>query len=289
MPELLEHVTEEHLPALQAPLEGRLVPTPYNFNFTGEDALRLTVHNSQTGVVVAVHWRMQTPDQRLVANRFAFTPATDRSPSVAEFTIGDGYLLNVTLLASSGSPKRGQTYVRLQVIRGRGAAAVVLGAVVQGYVTGNQDRAWPGSALEGSLEGDGVVRVIVGTDPAAGTEFVETVPTGARWQLLTVRLHLVTSAAAGSRRTTLFVNSGTTIVWYLDSNVDVPPSSARNVTWAEGLPFSASTVDTFGTAPLPAGYILAAAAQIKSTTLNLDAGDNYNVPALSVREWLEAQ
>jgi len=289
MPTLLERLPEEYLPALAAPLEGRLVPSPYNFEFTGEDALRLTVHNSQPGVVVALHYRMKPPAGSIHASAYAFAPAADRSASATEFAIGLGYLLNVTLFCSSGAPTRGQTFARLQVIRGRGAAAVVLGTVVQGYITGNQDRAWPGSPLEGSLEGDGYVRFIIGTAPAATSECRETVPTGARWDLLSVVVELTTSAVAGTRRPNVGFDDGVTRHVRTTNPGTLTAGLTASHYWVQGLPLDTVIGGESATAGLPVSMRLIAAHAWHTMTGAMQAGDQYGAPRFMVREWLEAQ
>lgn len=291
MPPELEIAAEEILipPQLAAPIEGRLAPSPYNFEFTGEDALRLTVHNSQTGVRVAVHWRLANRNGEIVANTHTLAPTSDRVATSSEFTIGEGYLLNATVFASAGAPRRGQTFTRLQVIRGRGAASVVLGTVVQGYVTGNQDRAWPGSPLEGSLHGDGYERAIGGTDPVAGEEVLETVPTGARWELISLAVEFTTNANVANRYPEFSCNSGGLRVAHMATNVAIPASTGVLLTWCQGLPVVSRGAPDRLQGPLPPGIVFLAGSVFNTSTQNKQAGDNYGAPLYLVREWLEAQ
>lgn len=281
-------IPEEILvPSPPAPVRGELAPSPYNFEFTGEDALRLTVHNSVAGVVVAVHYRMRDRANRLIANAATLIPTSDRAATVTEFPIGEGYLLNVTAFASSGAPQRGQTFVRLQVIRGRGAAAVVLGTIVQGYVTRSQDRAWPGSPIEGSTDGDGVMRALFGTNPAAGVEVLETVPAGARWELISMALGLATSGTVANRRPELYASYSGQILWSSVAPGTIPASSINRFYWAQGMPLETVFVVDACTAGLPARAQLPAGAELRTNTFNLDAADNYQTPSYVVREWLE--
>lgn len=285
----IDQAIEEHVPALVAPLEGRIQPSPYNFDFRGDDALRLTVHNSQSGCQVAVHWRLDDPKGRLVANRHILTPTADRTATTSEFDIGLGRLLNCTVFASAGSPRRGQTFTRLQVLRGRGDNAIVLGTVAQGYVTGNQDLAWPGSALEGSLEGDGYTRHIEGTDPAPGALISETVPTGARWQLVNIQCRLVTDGTGGTRTIEGDVNLAGNTAFNIPSPLTQAISSTIKHMWAEGMPFVSSPDSRYAINGLPIGNRLLAGDQFITQVSNMGANDNFNAPFYTVREWLEAQ
>jgi hypothetical protein len=289
MPEPLDQVVEEHVPALSAPTSGRLTPTPYNFEFTGTDYLRLTVHNSQAGAVVAVHYRVQRPDGEVTANRQFMTPATDRSATTLEFGIGKGFLLNVSVFASSGQPKIGQTFASLRVIRGLGASSTVLGTVVQGYVTSTQDLGWPGSPLSDSISGGGVHRTIVGTDPGATTEFAETVPTGARWEVLTVYNGLTTSAVAGTRTPRLILDDGSVEIARIANPLTIAQSDTNLFQWQAGATPDGTSDPDIGIAVLPSPTILLAGHRLRSSTGNMQAGDNWSAPVLTVREWLEAQ
>lgn len=284
-----ERALEEVLvPQLPAPIAGALAPSPYNFEFTGEDQIRLTVHNSQSGCRVAVHWRLLDRHGKIQANRHELTPASDRSASSVELSIGEGYLLNMTAFASAGAPVRGQTFVRVQVVRGRDAAAVVLGTAIQGYVTAQQDRAWPGSPLEGSLEGDGYIRVIDGTDPPAGSEILESPPTGARWQLLVFTVRLDCSAAVADRRTLLRVDNIVRNVFLSVCQVTLAATEGRNMTWAQGAWLETAIWSLQPVAGLSDQLMVIAGESVRTETANFQAGDNYGAPHFLVREWLEA-
>lgn len=283
VPETL--LTPAPVPGLAEPR----APSPWHFQFTGEDALRLTVHNSQVGVVIAVNYRIQPPSGPTIAHAHAFTPTSDRSTSTVEWPLGLGYLLNVSLFTSTGAPKRGQTFARLQIIRGRGGAGVVLGTIVQGYVTGNQDRAWPGSPLEGSLEGDGYYRFIVGTDPAAGAHPLEVVPTGARWALSTWRVGLTASAVAGTRVPRLTFTFGGTPCHRSPSPGSVTAGSSADFHWATGMALETVLGGNIAVAGLPIGMVLIEGMDVRMATTAFDTADNYDTPVFTVREWLEAQ
>ncbi len=267
--------------------DSTIAPAPFNFEFSGEDALRLTVHNSQPGVVVAVHYRMFRPGASSHANTASLAPTSDRAATVQEFTIGQGFLRNVTVYASAGTPRRGQTFVRLQVIRGRGAAAVVLGTIVQGYVTGALDLAWPGSPIQSSLEGDGYTRLVTGTDPAANTESAETVPTGARWELVNYSIALVTDANIDSRRVNLIVDDGSVDYFYSAAPLQQPASNSFSYFWSQGAVFTTNVTGGVALAFLPHGFKLLAGHRVKASITNRYAGDNLGAPRLLVTEWLE--
>jgi len=276
-------------PAPVAPIAGRFAPTPYSFEFTGEDNLRLTVHNSLAGVVVSVHYRVHRRDAPTHASVFTHVPTSDRLASVAEFSLGEGFLLNVTCFASNGSPKIGQTFMKLEVIRGRQGARIVLGSILQDYVTAQQPIAWPGSPIRSSLEGQGVNRMIYGTYPGAGNEVAEIVPTGARWELVTFRTELITSSFVATRRSGLYITDLSRTYWRSPAPLTQAGGTTVDVYWAQSGPFATAILTDVAVAVLPAGLRIPAAHRIGTATNAIQSGDAYQIPVYTVNEWLEAQ
>jgi hypothetical protein len=274
-------------PTLPAPVAGMLSPSPYNFEFTGADNLRLSVANSLAGCVVEIHYRIARRNGDIVANVQTFFPTADRVLTRVDFNIGDGYLLNVTAFASNGAPKRGQTFIKLQVIHGAGAAATVLGTVLQGYVTATQDLGWPGSPIQTSTDGDGFTRYLTGTDPAPGFEIVETVPTNARWEVLAISMFLTTNATVADRRPGVAFTDSVNTYFRSPATATIPASTTTNSYWSQATPVNPAVRSDVPIAALPRGLRLLAGHQIIGATNLLQAGDDYAAPKLLVQEWLD--
>lgn len=266
---------------------GRVLASPFQFFTTGEESLRITTACSVTGVRVALHYRFLDPDQGIVANREQHTPNTDRTTRSDEYTLGSGALLNLTVYADVGTPKLGQCFVRVQLIRGRGAAAVVMGTIAQGYVTANQDLAWPGSSIDRSVDGPGVIRSILGTDPIGGVELAEVVPTGALWELLGLSTLMFVDIGGSDRIPRLVVTIGGEVYFRAPINPPIPPGGAALLSWYSGGNFQATHDSGACIGTLPDRLFLPAGANIVTVTANLAALDNYSAPRLLVREWLE--
>lgn len=286
MADPVDAVEEIHLP-LPPPIQGALTAGPFNFQFTGEDHLRLSVANTYTGVRVAVHYRTAPTTTTTQSNRQELGPTADRVVNTMEFDVGPGYLLNVVVFASSGSPRRGQTYVKLEVIRGFGPSAIVLGCICAGYVTANQPIAWPGSPIEASIDGDGYPRVITGTQPSAGFEISETVPTGARWRLRLFRARLLNGNVAGTRQPNLAVSSGSVIMALVANPGSSAINQAADYYWAAGLGFATVTINSVNIAGIAPDASLVAGSAIATSTVGLNALDAWLAPTFTVQEWLE--
>ena len=267
---------------------GRLLASPFQFHVTGVERLRLTVTNSVAGVFVVARVRTFTPGGDVQVAEHAIAARSDRTSSYSDFPLDAGFILNMEVVATGATTRIGQTFVRVQIVRGDGAAALPFGTLIQGYVTSNQALAWPGSPVESSIAGGGVLRLIDGTTPAAGAEISETVPTGARWELLNVHATIGTSAAAGNRRPMLAFVAGAVGHWLRAQTGTVGPSQSATVIWAANVGDAAVGSPLRLSAPLPTGQNLLEGFQIVGTTDALDAGDTYINIKLLVREWLEA-
>lgn len=280
--------TEKVILPLPAPIQGALTAGPYNFQFTGEDNLRLTVWNSLTGCRVSCHYRTAPTSTTTQANTQTLAPTAARDATTKEFSVGPGYLLNVTILVSSGAPLYGQTFVKLQVIRGLGANAIVLGTVLQGYVTANQDLGWPGSPIQSSLDGNPTPRTVAGTTPAVGTDFFDLVPTGATWELLMIRGIYQASAVVGNRSPFLKLSlSGATFL-NIEPQYNILANQLSVQYWAQGLNASGVGNLFVQNITLPARPILRSGSDIQTQTVGMDAGDAWSSIVYDVREWLEA-
>jgi hypothetical protein len=265
-----------------------VIASPFQFLVTGDDHLEVTSFNSLTGCRVAVHHRFLeegrvTPQ----ATSFTHTPNTDRTANTTRHALGQGALLNLRVVADSGGPLLGQTFVIVRVIRGQEANAVALGTLIQGYVTASQDQAWPGSPLVNSLSGV-VPRLITGTDPAAGSQVSETVPTGARWKLLMFNVQLAASATASNRRPSLTIRgAGNKPLFRFPLAKTWAANETKQAFWSVGTPLDTSITTDAGLGGLPHDTVLTGGMEILTDTEGMQAGDDYGAPNYYVEETLE--
>ena len=143
---------------------------PSAFYVTGEDALQLSGWNIATGVRLRVAGRLMGLDG--VPRPFVHDLAmnTDRTIASVVRSLGEGWILDLTVSTGSTAVTFGQCFARVQVVRGVDSSGIVIGTLCAGYVTAVQPIAFPAGRVRGTLEGPGVIRSITGTDPAAGVE-----------------------------------------------------------------------------------------------------------------------
>lgn len=254
--------------------------------FTGSDHLRLRVLNGGAGVTVQLSGRFISWDGVPVPFTDDLTPTTDRVASTRISQLGAGWLLNASVRVVAGAPRRGQTYVVVEIVRGFTGDVLPLGVVIQGYVSESSRLAWPGGLLADSIDGRGTLRSIAVADPAAGAEWSETVPTNARWVLYSVRATLTTDATVANRVPTVVIDDGANELARVASTAVQAASLVRPYSFGAfgvGIDQGASGVTVPAPFPLP----LQGGWRVRSLTGAIVAGDDWSVPRLLVEEWVE--
>lgn len=250
------------------------------------DSLRITSFNSASGVELAIAGRRRDEQGRIVPFLERHVPNTDRTVATGLLGLGAGELVSAVVRASAGAPRRGQCFVCLEIVRGRLGAVEPIAAIASGYVTDRAWRAFPGALLEDSISGPGVIRSVAGSDPAAGAEISETVPTNARWRLISLQAALVTDATAANRIPVLIVDDGTNELARGGHGIAQAASLTINHTFGVfGAALQVTTTNFLGMAP--AGIVLMGGHRIRTSTAALQAGDNWGAPRLFVEEWIE--
>jgi hypothetical protein len=264
-----------------------LAPAPLATYLTGEDQLRLTVLNGAASVRVQLSGRFLNSEGRIVSFAHDVLPATDRTASTLTRALGAGWLLEASVRAIVGTPLIGQCFAILSIVRGSTGAIVDLSTLAAGYVTAVQRLAWPGSPIQSSLEGAGALRSITGATPGAGAEISETVPTGARWDLLAVQFTLTSSATVATRSVFLRLDDGTNDVFRADANFAHVASTVGVYNFGQGLvtPLAAHIGGLL--AGLPINIRLGAAFRWRTLTSSIQVGDQYSAVQYLVREWIE--
>lgn len=266
------------LPALRAG-GGRLY-------LTGEDHLRVTSFNSNASAELTIEGRYMDLEGRVIASGDRHVPNTDRTSKSTLVRLGQGWLLDVMVRATAGTPRRGQCFALLEIVRGFTGAVAPVAFLAQGYVTDTSRFGFPGSPIASSPEGPGVLRSITGTDPAANLEISETVPTNARWRVHGIAFSLVTDANAANREVALTFDDGATVFARVPSGLNHLASLTKLYSAFYAAPRNTLATDTTVNVPLPR-LDLQGGHRINTVTTNRQATDNYGAPQLLVEEWIE--
>ncbi len=218
---------------------------------------------------------------------FLFGPPGDGSLFSRTMPMGTGAILNLSVRTVDVGAVRGMCYLRVDVVRGTGPAAGVVGTLLSGYVSSGRGIAWPGSPLEDPMDGRGWHHLQQSAVPAAGADCVQTVPTQTDWRLYSVDAQLTTSAVAGNRSVFLVLKQSGVVLWRSMSSLAQPPSSSRGHTWMAGASNTPATGILAGLGSLPVDFRinnLAAAMTIETSTVGIDAGDQWTSLSSFVEE-----
>jgi hypothetical protein len=277
-------------PSWPSPLPPPLLATGAALYLSGEDGLQATILNAASGVTVRVSGRfLGLGAMRVQPFNTAFVPPTNRTAGSFSIPLGEGWLLDAMLSVSGGTPQHGQTWARLALVRGGPTSGLEVGQVAHGYVTAHKFLRWPAGVAEAPLDGPGALRSISGTQPGAGALISETVPTGARWQLLAFRFTLVTNATVATRVVSGVVDDGTNILAAHSAQQDQTASQTISYTIGPGLGSGYLNSDNDFAIQVPSTLVLAAGYRIRTTCANIQAGDQFSAPQYLVREWIEGQ
>jgi len=242
--------------------------------------------NSLSGLVLTVVGRLLDADGKLSTFEFGHTPNTDRSKAESTYTLTTGRLIDVAVTPKSGAPYRGHCYVTLGLARRTAPTTEYYQDLAKGYVTAAGGLIWPGGPYLDSVEGPGLLRSATGTDPAAGAEISEAVPTNARWRLRLLQAVLVTSVAVADRRADFLVDDGASTLFYLLTATTQAASLSYTYQLAE-YGYIPAVVGGYVYYSFPFFGPLLQGWRIRSATTNLQAGDNWSAPQMEVEEWIE--
>lgn len=259
----------------------------YGFYIQGDDRLFVAAYSSVSSLTVRFSGYFLSHNGEVRQYAVDVFPTNDRAATTALQFLGDGFILSCTAHLLSGSANRGQCYVRSRIQRGTGATIVPIAGIISGYLSDDYSPAWPFGKREGPLEGPGMLRSITGSDPAANAEISETVPTGARWRLISMRAVFVSDANITSRRVAFVEDDGTNNFLQLRAEADQTASLTGTYTFASNgnSSFGTNVVQHITT---PIMGMLPAGARIRTITVNIQTTDNWGPPQLLVEEWIEA-
>lgn len=274
---------------LTAPLRAlfttRQVQPPSQFYVTRTDLLSIVTRCSHATTRVDVRMRLLTPDGELRSLRYDVLPNSDRTQREDIFDMAEGYLLSALAVPTAADVQPGQLYVALYLTRGAAPAALWHQLLSAGFASSGFAVSYP---YNDSLVGRGARewdRVITGTDPAAGVEISETVPTGATWDMVTVTFSLTTDATVASRVISLLMDDGASQVSWNRAIAAQPASTTRSYWAGAQLQDDSANSGRIGMGSLN-DRVLSQGWRLLTSGFNLQPGDNYSAPVLWVRESL---
>jgi hypothetical protein len=251
------------------------------------DRLYVAAYSSVASLAVQVSGYFRRANGDVSEYAVTITPTSDRAVTASDVHFGEGFLLSCVASLVSGNASRGQCYVRAQVQRGTGTAAVKLHTVIAGYVSDEYGPSFPYGTQEGPLEGIGVVRNFAGANPAAGVATSDTVPAGVRWRLISVTVTLVTDATVDDRYVKITITNGTDTLYWITASPNTTAGNTQIFTFAHFGSRDTQNTSAY-TGNIPLNLVLLPGWVVSFSHNNFNAGDNYGAPQFVVEEWIEA-
>jgi hypothetical protein len=271
-------------------LQRVLPPSPVYVGIA--DVLVVAAASSQTNEVVTVNYRLlRAADGAIVPGQLTVAPANTRAVKVQTLQLAEGFLLSVSVKAAVATT-RGMTFVRAFLGAGPFGAGQPSYMLLADYVTTAMAPAHPNGRVLAPSEGPGNVVILPITNPGNGVEWSLTVPTNARWRLVSAFWILSSDATVGNRVSGLRIkNAGGNLVWNIDQvGASIPASSSAQISATAGVNGAAFSATGFVPAwiiPLPTQQILLATGVIQSLSTFLGANDSVNTITVQVEEWLD--
>jgi hypothetical protein len=267
---------------------ARPLPTlaPQGIYVEGDDYLLVSSLNAVANVAIVIGGRTLQPSGRPQPFQERHVCTADRLAATSIVRLGEGWLQELTAIVIGATPMIGQTFVRVDLVRGEGPGRSIHATLIQGPLTAFARAAWPGTPVQTTIGLPGAIRALAGTDPAANTEIQETVPAGARWRVLSLRAALVTDANAANREVAITFDDGTTVYAEAHSGVNHAASLTRQYAASRGGVRGAASTGTGILIAIPE-LVLPAGHRLGTNTTNRQAGDNWGAPHMLIEEWLE--
>lgn len=121
-------------------------------------------------------------------------------------------------------------------------------------------------------------KLLLGADPAAGSELTITATNNEVWKIYAVRFVLTTSAIVANRRVNLILDDGgANAAFKISANTDQVASQTRGYTWAQGL-VSQQLNEMHN--PLPNDVIMGLGWRLRTACDSLQGTDDFGAPVI---------
>ncbi len=207
-------------------------------------------------------------------------------PSTLTQQLPEGYLLDVSAFGA-GVPSRGFVFVRGSLIRPIGGGTNLKIPLFADYIPGAGSIGWPSSRVLSPVEGPGFLTAVIVTNPAAGADWVQTIPANERWRPISLEAQLAVANSGAARPVEIVLDNGSAIYARMATNTTAPINATANVNFSNaGTPSTSIASDLY--AQMPSGVILPAGHRVRSVTTNIVAGDAWSNIIFLVEKWIDS-
>ncbi len=258
-----------------SPLTGRYT--------LGDSVLQINLLSNAT-VNLSLIYRILTRNNGVVLGQRILVNAGGRTSQLFSEQVTEGFVLSAAVVPVSPLSIGQYLYASIGLRRLNQSLQSVMDILAQGYASTSAPLSFPASGVQRCTDGGGVLRVITGATPAAGADISETVPGGARWQLLSLRAQLTTAVAVANRQVALTLDDGANVFYETADG----PAQIASLAWEYIFaPTGFAPVNTLTDVDIhyDNAQLQAVAFRIRTDTTVLQAADQWTAPTFIVREW----
>jgi hypothetical protein len=199
--------------------------------------------------------------------------------------LAEGYLLSLSGQSTNGVT-RGQTIAFAWLVRGVGPIGPTSQVLFQDYSSNGNIPSWPGGRNLGPLEGPGWISSVQQANPAAGADWIMTVPAGERRRLITMNADLAVANSGAARPVEIIVDDGANVVARMSTNTAAPINATAHINFSNsGTPSVSITSDLYS--QQPSAIYLEPGMRVRSITTNIVAGDQWSNIWFLFERWVD--
>jgi hypothetical protein len=263
--------------------DPKLVVPSQPLYFQRNDRISFNIISNIAGSSVKIDYRWLTVEGEIkegefLTGQFNFT-------FNANIALYEGWLLSFGAIQLTLPSTAVWTFLQAAIARAAPAVPSTAAAIFwQGFISVNTSNGWPGIVNKELTDGPGFIRSVTGSTPAAGAEINEVVPAQRRWQLISLRAQLTSNATVANRFPGFSLDDGVNQYFATHSNVPQVASTIAGYIATPGNQFFNDGQNNF-MLPFCSLVPLKAAFRIRTTTVGLQAGDQWAAPQYVVLEW----
>lgn len=247
-----------------------------------DDRIFVRVDQLVAGGPFLINYRMLMPGGDVVPNSINVPGPGVAVGNFQLFDAAEGYLLDLCVTQTGGAGQRGLGFIQVGIMRGGVLAANVAHLLISDYLFDIFPLIWPGGAIKFPRGDEGSFVNIAIASPAAGAEFVDTVPANTVYVVHAVSFQFVTAAAVADRLVRLIFDINVPTI-HQSAAVAVQPASLTGIYCGSSAGFAGLSIGLDFAIPIPQGLVLRPGHRIRSLTLNIQGADQFS----SIRWYVE--
>lgn len=251
-----------------------LTRTMLSFEQTVTFALRIDM---QADEAVTLALRGMT---REATFEYKATTPSNSQISQQTFALSDIPIM-VTIEDSARALEQGQCFVSISLV----ANGVVIQQLTSGYIYAQKALSWPNTQQVDLRPGGGRLEFKVGADPTAGNPAEITVPTGEIWYIRAASITLTTDATVATRRVYMEISPTSGVVVPAISLNTQAASDTESYKFAPFGVESTLIASFHNEVNMPEDLFCDAGGSILFKAVNLQAGDNFGSPLLTIEKF----